>query len=225
MRHLTWSGFVVLMACGSSDPDPTPEDLDESVVTIIPDAGVLVPAPPTSPKPCPIAQQNGDRVVDSIVAGPWIRDCNAPHPREYYRVHTQPDGSARVLPRPNNTPAIDHVCKTASSDLRPRLDRYGWCDNSVDPERIDHMTVDDALALAHRLHLDLRFRGAHRLVWPDPMPDDAALVCGATDPDMLEACIYYLPRDPRRPLGLLGGPSERAAIKLAAALNRLYGIK
>jgi hypothetical protein len=102
---------------------------------------------------------------------------NAPLEREYYRVFTQTTGkttTAYLLPRPDGSPALVALC--ARKDMRTTLDRYGWCQMVTQPDRVNNMTVDDALAIAHRLHQDLKFVGGAGGVTPYPMPDDVAIV-------------------------------------------------
>ena len=102
------------------------------------------------------------------------------------------------------------------------LDRYGWCDDVVSPRRVNNMTVDDALLIAHAFHEALTFTGGSGGVWPYPMPDDVAAVCAAPRVTSLDAaCNAYAPR--RDDMGIL--PSPQSATVMAAALNTLYGIR
>ncbi len=206
----------------ASPPTPTPTPTPAPTPPAV--AAAPAPAPPKAPAPCP-TDENGDRPGYNVGSGPWIRDCNAPWKREYYRVHTQTlkkKTTAYLMPRPDGTPAIGPACASTDTDLRARLDRYRWCDDAVEPDRVNHMTIDDALAIAHHLHRALKFEGGDGGVSPMPMPDDAKLVCaGARDPEILDACRYYVDPDSG---SLLGGPAAPAAKKVAAALNGLYGI-
>lgn len=183
-------------------------------------------ASPAAPAPkaaatCP-TQVNGDRPGYHSGAGPWIRDCNTPWKREYFRVFTQTKGNtttAYLLPRPDGTPAIATVCDR--DDLRPTLDRYGWCRDAVEPDRVNNMTVADALVIAHALHERMKFVGGDAGVWPFPMPDDVAIVCKspARVPAIAEACTAY-----EAHAGPAMIPSAASAIAMASALNQLYGI-
>jgi hypothetical protein len=198
---------IFVLACHADQPGRT-----------IANAGS--PAPNARAAACP-TQENGDRPGYHSGAGPWIRDCNTPWKREYFRVFTQKQGektTAYLLPRPDGTPAIESVC-ARGDDLRPTLERYGWCDEAVEPDRVNNMAVDDALAIAHTLHEKMKFVGGEGGVWPYPMPDDVVLAC-KQDPAIGDACAAYSPRD--NDLAII--PSAKSASAMAAALNKLYGI-
>ena len=183
--------------------------------------------PSTTSKPaaaCP-TKESGDRPGYHADSGPWIRDCNTPLKREYFRVFTSTSTpssggttTAYMLPRPDGTPAIETVCGRA--DVRPVLDRYGWCSESADPDLVNTMTVDDALLIAHALHERMKFVGTEGHVWPYPMPDDIEIVCKVPRPEVLDlACIAYTPRE-----GMPVIPTLESAKALAKKLNELYGI-
>lgn len=200
---------ILLFACGGSD-----------------DVRVATPSTTATAKlasaACP-TNDNGDRPGYHVDSGQWIRDCNTPWTREYYRVFTRPAGqttTASLLPRPDGTTAMAKLC--ARNETRPVLDRYGWCDPVVEPSRVNAMSTDDAIAIAHALHHDLKFTASRSGVAPYPMPDDVAAVCEADriDPAIDEACDAYAARATE--IAMI--PSEKSAIAMAAALNKLYGI-
>src|SRR5687768_7852124 len=172
---------------------------------------VAAPTPNTKAAAACPTQDDGDRPGYHSGAGPWIRDCNTPWTREYYRVFTQTQGdqtTAYLMPRPDGTPAMTTACKR--TDLRPMLDRYQWCVEAVEPDRVNNMTVADALAIAHALHENMKFVGTDGGVWPYPMPDDVAVVC-QQDPSIGDACTAYSPRSGE--IAMI--PSAKSAIAMA----------
>ncbi|HEY5935358.1 MAG TPA: hypothetical protein VIU61_12000 [Kofleriaceae bacterium] len=182
------------------------------------------PAAAKPAAPCP-TKENGSRPGYLADSGLWIRDCNSPLEREYFRVFTSSTPStgstttAYLIPPPDGTPAIEPVC--ALPDIRKVLDRYGWCSESADPDLVNTMTVDDALLIAHALHERMKFVGTEGHVWPYPMPDDIEIVCKVPRPEVLDlACIAYTPRE-----GMPVIPTLESAKALAKKLNELYGIR
>jgi hypothetical protein len=152
----------------------------------------------------------------------WVRDCNTPRGREYYRVFLHSVGNKKVaalLPRPDGTPAIHKAC--GDKTLRPMLDKYGWCAKAVNPDRVNAMSTDDALVLAHALHESMKFVGSDGGVWPYPAAEDVALICVQGRAAVLaSACRAYTPSD-KDIAYWVDGDSARA---MAAALNKLYGV-
>jgi hypothetical protein len=173
-----------------------------------------------SAKACP-TKDSGARPGYDAGAGPWIRDCNTPWKREYYRVFTRTQAStttAYLMPRPDIIGGPLSTCTRAA--LRPALDRYGWCAPAVVPDRVNRMSIDDALAIAHALNEDLRFTAGDGGVSPYPMPDDVALVCAPPTGAIANACAAYAPRE----IEIAVLPTAASAAAMASALNKLYGI-
>jgi hypothetical protein len=151
-RSLARGGVMsMIVACGSKPTQQPPTSAQaangvESSTDLSPSSdetgrdGAVAVGPA---RPCPTTN------TDSRTRDTWLRDCNAPHGREYYRVYISGE-TAYMVPRPDGTPAIDALC--SADDVRPILDRYGWCDEAADPDRVNHMRPDDALAIAHALH-------------------------------------------------------------------------
>jgi hypothetical protein len=97
------------------------------------------------------------------------------------------------------------------------------------------MLPEDALAIAHALHLQLRFTAGEG-VWPTPMAYDLVDLCTDTkDPDLAVACKIFgyrpKPRSWEEAMwygeegGFLGSPPSKESAVMAAALNRLYRIR
>ena len=206
----------LLLVCGSALAAPA------APTGAPPNAGPLAAAPTPPAVACPTTDR-GAR-LPYHVGGTWVRDCNRPLTREYFRVFTETAGKATtayLIPRPDGTTALRAAC--ARKRLRPTLDRYGWCNPSVDPDRVNGMTIDDALAISHALHEHLRFTGSAQGVAPYPMPDDVAVVCAARGraAALDSACGAYKPR--ANAIAMI--PTADSARAMAAALNRLYGIR
>jgi hypothetical protein len=84
------------------------------------------------------------------------------------------------------------------------------------------MNMDDAVYIAHELHLLMKFAPVKGGVMPYPMPNDVAEVCQnqVQDPILQKACSLYGPRETEEAFFV---PAAEAAA-MAAALNQLYGI-
>jgi hypothetical protein len=196
---------------------------------------------PPANEPAPVARPIAEPIAMAGVKGPvacapdgdgaragyhdpdgttWIKDCNTPRGRAYYRAFSYA-GGAYLMPRPDGWQVLATTCKSATGDIRAILDRYDWCAPAVSPSRVNAMTPDDALALAHRLNQDLKFIAGDSMVGPYPMPDDVVAACsGTSGADLAAACKRMAPR--KDDLGIALTPAQSAA--LADALNRLYGI-
>ena len=157
--------------------------------------------------------------------GRWIQDCNTPHGREYYRVFTpERTTDSFLIPRPDGTPILGQLCAAPSDELKTRLARYDWCkhvDGATRVDKINAMSMEDAVFIAHELHLIMKFRPVPGSIMPYPMPNDVAEACeGASSEALQSACIRHAPKATDEAITL----SSAEAIALAGALNKLYQI-
>jgi hypothetical protein len=128
-----------------------------------------------------------------------------------------------MLPRPDGTPPLTTLCEKATGDVKAALDRYGWCDEVAAPSRVNAMKLADALIIAHALHVDMKFVATPGGIWPRPSGEDVEVVCKGTglSADLKGACVSLAPRNDD--LYIVLPPQQNVA--MAAALNKLYGIK
>jgi hypothetical protein len=213
---------LVLAACGTTDVSTPPANAPAPVGKPIAEQPTwMKTAGVKGPVACTPDGDGGRAGYHSPDGSTWIKDCNTPHGRAYYRAFAD-RGTAYLMPRPDGWQVLAGLCKTATGDMRALLDRYDWCAPSVSPSRVNAMTPDDALALAHQLNKDLKFVAADGMVGPYPMADDVAAACSgiARGTDLASACTRMAPREDD--LGIVLSPAQTAA--LADALNRLYGI-
>ncbi len=162
----------------------------------------------------------------------WLPECENPLAREYWRVFLQSEKSAYIIPRPDGAPELQPVCADEGHPLRGLIDHYLLCSAATSASQLDkvnNMLPEDALQLAHYLHVQLRFRikddGAG--ITPFPMPADIIAACDLhpqiNSVDLGELCDRERSRlESGHDIGYIY--SGDAAIELVELLNELYGV-
>lgn len=188
---------------------------------------VQVPANPSGD--C-VAPGNGSRAGYHSTTDPWLLDCNNPLKREYWRVFTNPDKTAYIIPRPDGDPHWTIACRDPDMPIAKIASKYSLCDPAVEHGAVDQLNAMEpglALEIAHYLHLHLVFAapaGAAGFT-PFPIPSDTLDACevhpNENSADFAELCQ----RERDNSMGLFGLTYEGpGAVELAARLNELYGI-
>ncbi len=235
-------------ACAIPAPSTTPDDSMPA-----PGGNTTDDAEPRDPAPAsddgPSSTPSGDNPTGDCVAGgdgsrvghspgadsTYLPDCELNLEREYYRVFVQSDGTAYMIPRPDNHPDFIDVCLSLneSDPLYETARAYSLCQSeafdSSQVEQINSMAPADALALAHYLHERLVFFVTADGVRPYPQAQDILDLCKMDEAfrngPMQERCDFELDAEEsgvRNEIGWVHTGVEAEA--LAPALNALYGI-
>jgi len=152
-----------------------------------------------------------------------------PHPalaRSYYRIVSKDGVEAALVPRPDTELAAG--C-TTERDLGIIARKYRLCDVVVSGaefvERVNHLTMADALAVKRMLERALRFcaRDDAGVVEPEPLEVDVAELCRKSGRSGLSAglCRYFWRAVHTLEWRTFSYEDNRL---LAGGLNELYGI-
>lgn len=180
------------------------------------------------------ADGDGSRTGHNPGDSQYLPDCDPPLEREYYRVFAQEDETAYMIPRPDAMGIRYGYCSGDDAELADLFERNGLCVEVADPDVVNSMTPEDALAIAHLLHENLVFvaeqqHGESWGVLPGAMTDDVVAACDRAEVDLsdaLDACRYHRDRASSKIHDDMGRIYTRAeAEQLAAGLNELYGIE
>ncbi len=239
-------GGSCVVGKGGSEPGPTSSMPDPNMT---PDAspGGTMPEPsgsgpgPNQSVPNPsgdcVAEDDGGRIEHAPDATDvYLPDCQLALTHEYYRVFQQQDGTAYMIPRPDNHPAFFLPCLQDMDDtFRQTLERYDLCQtepfDGQQVARVNAMGPADALEIAHYLHEQLVFVPGDSSTSPYADASDILELC-QTDDDfkngaMMERCEFELDQaangGPRAEIGWT--MTAEQALVTATALNALYGIE
>jgi hypothetical protein len=193
----------------------------------------------TNPTGTCVAPDSGTRAGYSYVppGDTWLPDCKNPLKREYYRVFTQSDGSAYVIPRPDGAYELALPCNEPPHPLTALVQKYSLCETASDlatEERINHMTPADALMLTHYMNSVLIFEAQESVpntnpmtfvVRPFPIPSDVVDACALRPMELsLDLATDCAAERAAIDSGLESPTFSTTAGELATLLNGLYGV-
>jgi hypothetical protein len=159
----------------------------------------------------------------------WLRDCQNPRKRDYWRVFARSATSAYTIPRIDGDEGLQPICADPQHPLAPLTHKYPLCrqaENDAELALINGMLPADALALTHFLHVNLRFHPTPNGPAPYPVSPDFFDACNmprASSADFQAVCA----REEENvrsgfPIGLVYRGT--AAAEMSERLNELYGV-
>jgi len=195
---------VLIAACGGNGPDATGEP------------------------------QSGPHPYDHYPAASdvWVQNPDVATTSEYWTIFRQENGTHYMIPRPDGSPFLIAAC--ASDDaVGTLLQATAVCQStstSAQVQRVNALTVDEAITISTVLHDGLTFTAGPNGVEPFALISDRVEVCRALgDPGALaDLCAWELGRATTADTGGLVTDIARVltsdeAVALAAELNVLYG--
>jgi hypothetical protein len=221
------AALFVLQACGQPQPGSA------APTTAVSASDSVAPQSSTALAQGCAAPDDGSRAgYHSVQGSTWIRDCENPLRREYWRVFVRDNQRSFVIPRPDGAPELQSACTDAEHQLRILVERYGLCTQAATEAHVtlvNSMLPDHALQITHFLHTQLRFRVAPdgMGITPYPIPSDILDAC-ALHPQANSAALTALCERERDRLasghavGFVYTGAEAA--ELVERLNELYGI-
>ncbi len=208
---------LMLLAC-SSEPASS-------------DASKAAPFAFENPSGSCVAPNDGSRAGYHTAAGlPWVRDCQNPLAREYWRVFAVDPKHAAMIPRPDGSGYLQAACTDSMHALHAVTQKYGLCASASSAEAVDRvnsMAVADALLVARELHRQLRFVHVRNSLAPFAPPTDILDACSlhsnAEQPELEAICKRERSRlESGNDIGF--SYDGAGALELARRLNELYGI-
>jgi hypothetical protein len=161
----------------------------------------------------------------------YLKDCEEPLNREYWRVFAQNDVSSYIMPRPDGMGLFYNLCEEPT--FGEIFETYALCEDVLGPSSVDiinSIPPEDALLITRKLHESLEFVvDENDMVYPWAPPNDIVDVCQLSDSNDEVVATYC-----ETALGYYGSgndcpniaffPSPEQALIIANRLNILYGI-
>ncbi|MEO1267196.1 MAG: hypothetical protein AAFX99_03795 [Myxococcota bacterium] len=220
--------FDTFTACAPNED--LPEGFQESAESL---DGYGPSGPNNNTGMCPENRGDGSHPCYSV-PGPdhiYLPNCDIEH--ELWRVFQTADGTAYMIPRPDQLGLEFGICGGDDAELSDLFERNNVCGGAIDLDIINAMTPADAQAIAAELHRRVRFeargQGDSWDAFPFAPTGIRVAACNnATNPsdDLTAYCNTIAPNYPdycfenRTAIGIVY--TEAQARAMAAALNDLY---
>jgi len=172
-----------------------------------------------------IDRGDGGRLCYSVPGGEdtFIPDCSLD--RDLWRVFSQRDTTAYIIPRPDALGLEFGICEGDDQTLADIFERNGLCEEIADPSVVNAMSVQDAVVIASTLHARLVFeRRDSNTIFPYPTPDIQLDVCASSSSaEVLSEYCEALNRNCQGGSEPFIGFTAEEADAMISALNALFG--